>query len=325
MLMRDPLASLPLSAFRVFEAAARLGSFTRAAAELGMTQAAVSWQVKALEQRLDQPLFRRLTREVQLTPAGERLARAATEAMTALRGAVADISDTGEGVLSITTLQTLATLWLAGRLGRFQVAHPEIAVRLDSDPGVVDLLRGEADVALRASRRSEWPGMEAHLLFPSYQTVLATPEAMDRLPEDPRPADLLTLQRVGTQSEWGEWFRTAGVETDGAGADERLRITADTQVLEVAAAQANGGVAIGSPIMFAAEIAAGRLVQPFEVYIGEGGYWLIYPKDRRRARKIAAFRDWILAEVEADPAAQKLLRLRAEGHQPRRPTAASEG
>lgn len=323
--MRDPLASLPLSAFRVFEAAARLGSFTRAAAELGMTQAAVSWQVKALEQRLDQPLFRRLTREVQLTPAGERLARAATEAMTALRGAVADISDTGEGVLSITTLQTLATLWLAGRLGRFQVAHPEIAVRLDSDPGVVDLLRGEADVALRASQRTEWPGMEAHLLFPSYQTVLATPEAMARLPKDPRPADLLTLQRVGTQSEWGKWFRTAGVETDGAGADERLRITADTQVLEVAAAQANGGVAIGSPIMFAAEIAAGRLVQPFEVYIGEGGYWLIYPKDRRRARKIAAFRDWILAEVEADAAAQKLLRLRAEGHQPRRPTAASEG
>lgn len=325
MLMRDPLASLPLSAFRVFEAAARLGSFTRAAAELGMTQAAVSWQVKALEHRLDQPLFRRLPREVQLTAAGERLARAATEAMTALRGAVADISDTGEGVLSITTLQTFATLWLAGRLGRFQVAHPEIAVRLDSDPGVVDLLRGEADVALRASRRTEWRGLESHLLFPSYQTVLATPEAMAQLPADPRPADLLALKRVGTQSEWGDWFRNAGVETDGAGAEEGLRITADTQVLEVAAAQANGGVAIGSPVMFAAELAAGRLVQPFEVYIGEGGYWLVYPKDRRRARKIAAFRDWILGEVQADPAAQKLLRLRSQGFQPRRPTAASDG
>ncbi|PZQ62367.1 MAG: LysR family transcriptional regulator [Phenylobacterium zucineum] len=310
--MRDPLASLPLSAFRVFEAAARLGSFTRAAAELGMTQAAVSWQVKALEQRLDQPLFRRLPREVQLTAAGERLARAATEAMTALRGAVADISDTGEGVLSITTLQTLATLWLAGRLGRFQVAHPDIAVRLDSDSGIVDLLRGQADVAIRSSRRSEWPGMEAVLLFPSAQTVLATPEAMARLPADPQPADLLGIQRVGTQSEWGEWFRNAGVETDGSGADEGLRITADTQVLEVAAAQANGGIAMGSPVMFAAEIAAGRLVQPFEVYIAEeGGYWLVYPKDRRRARKIAAFRDWLLAQVEADPAAQKLLRRRA--------------
>src|SRR3954469_11910699 len=112
--MPDLLAAIPLSAIRVFEAAARLGSFTRAAGELGMTQAAVSWQVKALEQRLDQPLFRRLPRAVALTAAGERLARAATEAMTSLRGALADIADTGEGVLAITTLQTLASRWLAG-------------------------------------------------------------------------------------------------------------------------------------------------------------------------------------------------------------------
>ncbi|MEW5687843.1 MAG: LysR substrate-binding domain-containing protein [Pseudomonadota bacterium] len=311
--MADPLASLPLSAFRVFEAAARLGSFTRAAGELGMTQAAVSWQVKALEQRLDQPLFRRLPREVQLTPAGERLARAATEAMTALRGAVADISDTGEGVLSITTLQTLASLWLAQRLGRFQVAHPEIAVRLAAESAVVDLLRGEADVAIRGSRLTEWPGMEAILLFPSAQTVLATPEAMSRLPPDPTPADLLAIQRIGVDSEWNEWFRAAGVEPAGAVAEGALRLTADTQVLEVAAAQAAGGVAMGSPIMFAGDIAAGRLVQPFEVYIGEdAGYWLVYPKDRRRARKIAAFRDWLLGEVAADPAAQKLLQRRGK-------------
>src|SRR5436853_1562804 len=106
--MNDPLATLPLSAIRVFEAAARLGSFTRAAEELGMTQAAVSWQVKALEKRLDQPLFRRLPREVQLTPAGERLARAAGEALTALRGALTDLTDTGDGVLSVTTLHTFA-------------------------------------------------------------------------------------------------------------------------------------------------------------------------------------------------------------------------
>src|SRR3954452_12768453 len=112
--MTDPLASIPLSAIRVFEAAARLGSFTRAAEELGMTQAAVSWQVKALEQRLDQPLFRRLPREVALTAAGERLARAATEALTALRAAVADLSDTGAGILTITTAHTFATQWLAG-------------------------------------------------------------------------------------------------------------------------------------------------------------------------------------------------------------------
>jgi LysR family glycine cleavage system transcriptional activator len=308
--MADPLASLPLSAFRVFEAAARLGSFTKAAAELGMTQAAVSWQVKALEQRLDQPLFRRLPREVALTAAGERLARAATEAMTALRSAVADLSDSGEGVLKITTLQTFASRWLASRLGIFQVAHPGIAVRLDTDSRVVDLLHGEADLAIRASNRREWPGMESVLLFPSAQTALATPEAMARLPADPRPADLLTVPRVGHEAEWLAWFCNAGVEAVGP-APDGLRLMADNQVLEVAAAQASGGVAIGSPAMFAADIAAGRLVQPFEVYIAEeGGYWLVYPKDRRRARKIAAFRDWLLGEVQADATAQKLLRRR---------------
>ena len=139
--MSDPLASVPLSAIRVFEAAARLGSFTRAAAELGMTQAAVSWQVKALEQRLDQPLFRRLPREVALTPAGERLARAASEAMTVLRSAFADLSASSDGVLSITTLQTFASQWLAPRVGGFQLANPGVAVRFDTSSRLVDLMR----------------------------------------------------------------------------------------------------------------------------------------------------------------------------------------
>src|ERR1700744_6081722 len=106
--MPDILASIPLSAIRIFEAAARLKSFTRAADELGVTQAAVSWQVKALEQRLGQPLFRRLPREVARTEAGERLARAASDAMSLLRAALADLTETGQGVLAISTLQSLA-------------------------------------------------------------------------------------------------------------------------------------------------------------------------------------------------------------------------
>src|SRR5262245_15379143 len=114
--MSDPLATVPLSAIRIFEAAARLGSFTRAADELGVSQAAVSWQVKALEQRLGQSLFHRLPREVAPTASGERLARAASEAVSVLRAALADITETAEGVLAITTLQSFATQWLAPRL-----------------------------------------------------------------------------------------------------------------------------------------------------------------------------------------------------------------
>jgi len=309
--MSDPLATLPLSAVRVFEAAARLLSFTRAAEELGMTQAAVSWQVKALEKRLDQPLFRRLPREVALTPAGERLARAATEAMTALRSAVSDLTDSGAGVLSITVLQTFATQWLAPRLGAFQVDHPEIAVRLDSSQRLVDLMREEFDVGLRGGRDGQWAGMESVFLFPSAQTVLATPQVMAALGETPRPEDLLRVECVGSDEEWTAWYASAGVVRGPPKPGGGPRITADSQVLEVATAMANGAAAIGSPVMFGADIAAGRLFQPFEIYIGDvGGYWLAYPQDRRRARKIAAFRDWLLEHVRADPAAQRQLARR---------------
>ena len=312
--MSDPLATIPLSAIRVFEAAARLLSFTRAAEELGMTQAAVSWQVKGLERRLGQALFRRLPREVALTPAGERLARAASDAMAALRSAVADITESGEGVLAITTLQTFAAHWLARRLGAFQLAHPRLAVRLENDGRLVDLLHEDLDVAIRAMRaeRVEWPGLEAIFLFPSAQTALCTPPVMALLGDPPQPEALLSAPRVGSDVEWGQWFANAGVVAADGSAPQAPRLAADTQSLEVAAALANGAAAMGSPVMFAADIAAGRLFQPFEVYIGEpGGYWLVYPQDRRRARKIAAFRDWIMAQVAADPTAQKLLARRA--------------
>lgn len=303
--MADILASIPLSAIRVFEAAARLLSFTGAAKELGMTQAAVSWQVKALERRLDQPLFRRLTREVALTPSGERLARAASEAMAALRTAVSDISETGEGVLAITTMQTLAERWLAPRLGAFQVSHPKIAVRVETTGRVVDLARGDADVAIRTGD-GDWPGMEAVRLFSTGWTVVGPPEALATLPARPTPAHLLAAPRVGVPVEWQAWFAAAGVEAPPDGASTE-RIAADNQVLEVAAATASGAFALASPIMFAADIAAGRLVQPFDIVAPHAkSYWLVYPADRRRARKIAAFREWIVAAAEADPAAQKL-------------------
>ncbi len=303
--MSDVLAGIPLSAIRVFEAAARLGSFTRAAEELGMTQAAVSWQVKALERRLDQPLFRRLPREVALTPAGERLARAATEATTALRGALADILDRSDGVLAISTLQTLAMQWLAPRLGAFQVAHPQIAVRVETSNRLVDLLREEVDLAIRAGN-GQWPDLEALPLFSAIETPVATPDLLSRLPPIERPEDMLAAPRIGAGWEWDLWFRAAGVTPPPGALDVTPRLAGDAQILEVAAAMAGQGFALASPILYAAEIASGRLVQPFDVTIPMGqGYWLVYPRDRRRARKIAAFRDWLVASVAEDPAVRR--------------------
>jgi LysR family transcriptional regulator, glycine cleavage system transcriptional activator len=291
--MSDPLATIPLSALRIFEAAARLKSFTRAADELGVTQAAVSWQVKALERRLDQPLFRRLPREVVLTAGGERLARACGEAMNLLRTALSDLTEQAEGVLAITTLQSLAIQWLAQRLGAFQIAHPKIAVRLDTNGHLIDLAHEGFDVALR-SGSGDWPGLESHFLFHAGQTPLCAPQLRETLSGLDHPEDLLNAPLIGLDEEWAAWFTAAGISA--APQPARGRLIADMQTIEVGSALAGRGVALGSPILFAPELTQGRLVQPFDILAHRSaGYWLVYPKERRRAPKIAAFRDWLLA------------------------------
>ena len=127
--MVEPLP--PLAATRVFEAAARQLSFTKAAAELGMTQAAVSYQIKVIEDRVGAPLFLRRPRQVQLTETGRRLAAAASQAFDLLRDAYAEARGVTDGMLVINSLQTFATNWLAQHLGSFQIAHPRIAVRIE--------------------------------------------------------------------------------------------------------------------------------------------------------------------------------------------------
>jgi LysR family glycine cleavage system transcriptional activator len=297
--MSDILAAIPLSAIRIFEAAARLKSFTRAAEELGVTQAAVSWQVKALEQRLDQPLFLRRPREVALTPAGERLARASTEAVNLLRAALADLTETAEGVLAVTTLETLAIQWLAPRLGAFQLSHPRLAVRLETTGRVVDLARETIDVAIR-SGAGDWPGMECIRLFPSVATPLLAPSLAERLGPLERPEDLRAAPLIGLAGEWDAWFCAAGAAESQVPSGPRL--VADLQTIEVASALAGQGVVLASPIYFAAELAAGRLIQPFETLTTYNpGVWLVYPAERRRSPKIAAFRAWLTAIVAEDP------------------------
>ena len=294
--MPDTLASIPLNTLRIFEAAARLKSFTRAAEELGVSQAAVSWQVKALEQRLGQALFRRLPREVALTAEGERLARACSEAMNLLRTALADLTETGQGVLVISTLQSLASQWLAPRLGAFQLAHPGIAVRLETAGRLVDLTRENVDVAIRFGRGG-WPGLSADYLFAAGQAPLCAPEVQRQLRIE-RPEDLLVIPRIGSDEEWAVWFASAGLAS--APPSRGPRLISDLQTVEVGAALAGHGVALGTPALFAPEIASGRLVQLFDIPADSPAYWLAYPKDRRRSPKIVAFRDWLLARVAED-------------------------
>lgn len=286
----------PLPAIRCFEAAARLQSFTRAALELGMTQAAVSYQIKQLEDRVGAKLFLRGPRGVELTESGRRLAPAVTEAFAALRAAFADVGDSVEGVLAITAVPTFASNWLAPRLGAFQIAHPEIAVRLDVSGQVVDFARGEADVGIRTGK-GEWPGLTAHLLMNSEYTPMLSPKLLATAGALERPQDLLHLPLIDPEDPWWpSWFAAAGVPAPDLTRRTEMRVGA--QNLAAQAALAGQGAAILTPAFYRAELAEGRLVQPFPlVGRSEHSHWLVYLTARRNAPKIRAFRDWILAAV----------------------------
>lgn len=287
----------PFSAIRAFEAAARLQSFTRAAEELDMTQAAVSYQIKRLEQRLGLVLFQRLPRKVVLTRAGERLAPAVLDSFQALRSAFAQSQARSEAELAITSLPTIGANWLVPRLGGFQLAHPQLAVRLDTGVPLVDLAQGEFDVGIR-NGRGEWPGLCAHFLLPGLYTPLCRPDLIESGALR-TPADLLSLPRIGRERWWRSWLAAAGV--GDAHLSARPGVELGIEQYEVTAAIAGHGVAITSPLFFRSELASGRLVQPFEpVLRDERDYWLAYPEVRRGSAKIRAFRDWLLAQAQAD-------------------------
>lgn len=288
----------PLAAIRVFEAVARHLSFTKAAAELGMTQAAVSYQIKLLEERIGTPLFLRRPRQIALTDTGQRMAPKVAEAFALLGEAYSDARGGAEGTLCVSVLLTFASNWLARHLGSFQVAHPTLAVRVDTSNRIVDFAREDIDVAIR-SGGGEWPGVEAHMLFRADFTPMLSPKLAASIGGVKEPADLLKLPILDpTDDWWREWFARAGVPA------EELRLKPGTsmgaQAYEASAAIAGQGVAILTRALFRAELAEGQLIQPFDL-VGDDGhaYWLVYPAARRNVPKIRAFRDWLLAEVKA--------------------------
>ncbi|MCB8820818.1 transcriptional regulator GcvA [Microvirga rosea] len=301
----------PMSAVRVFEAAARHQSFTRAAEELGMTQAAVSYQIRMLEDRVGAPLFTRHARHVSLTARGSQLAPAVTEAFELLRNAFDGIDEAVQTTLSITTVTTVAANWLVPRLGRFQQLHPGIVVQIDINQQIIDFAKHDFDVGIR-SGTGVWPGLEAHLLFPNQFTPVCSPELLQQA--DLRtPADLLKLPLIAPSDPWWmDWFNSAGVPQ--ADLSNRPDFSLGAQQFEGMAAMAGQGVAMVNPFFFRGDLAAGRLVKPFDLVVtADRSYWIVYPKARRRAAKIQAFRDWLISEVAGD----------AEGSQPPQAQAAS--
>lgn len=294
---------IPLNALRVFEAVSRLMSFTRAGEELGMTQTAVSYQVKLLEGALGELLFRRLPRRIELTEAGERLRPKVSEAFALLDEAMAAARTAADELLVINTTPTFAAHWLARRIGNFQLGDPHIAVRLITDTTVMDFNRDPGDVAIRAGRggKGEWPGLVTHHIMDLDFAPMLSPSLLEWVKPLDSPRDLLKCKLIDPGDPWWRrWFDAAGVPD--ADLEGRPRNLFGSQALEASSAIAGHGVAILTPAFYREELANGRLIMPFDLVASDGsGYWLAYPEQRRSQPKIRAFRDWLLKDIEAHP------------------------
>jgi LysR family glycine cleavage system transcriptional activator len=289
----------PLAAVRTFEAAGRLQNFSRAAEELGLTQAAVSYQIRQLEDRLGRALFVREKGRVRLSETGQRLLPAISNAFATMGDAFAALGSDEADVLTISAPTSFGGTWLSARIGRFQLDYPDLAVRMAMSNDLVDFDASNVDVAVRIGK-GVWPGLRSDFLMRQYLSPLASPAFIEEHAIR-EPADLLRVQRLApNDSWWADWFAAAGVTTPPA--STRRGIELDSQLQEASAVQAGFGVAMMTPLFWQAELASGRMVQPFEtLYVSAGaGMWLVHRDNRVGVRKIERFREWLFAELAKD-------------------------
>jgi LysR family transcriptional regulator of beta-lactamase len=283
---------LPLNALRAFEASARHLSFTRAGIELCVTQAAVSHQVKALEERLGQQLFRRLPRGLALTDEGLALLPALAESFDRIAALVERIgSGEARQVVTLGAVGTFATGWLAPRLPALAAAHPALDLRLFTNNNRVDLAAEGLDLAIRFGDGA-WHATDAVWLMDAPLAPLCTPAVARRLAE---PAALLreTLLRSYRQDEWARWFASFGIEVPPLKGP-----VFDSSLTMIEAALGGLGVALAPAAMFRRQIENGTLVQPYAPGPSSGSYWLTWLKSRQPRGGAHVFRSWLLEEVE---------------------------
>ncbi len=294
--MAQPLPS-PI-ALRSFEAAARHLSFTRAAVELNVTQAAISHQVKALESDLGVRLFRRMTRRIALTGEGAALYGVVGDAFGRIAATVERLRAPGSGgPLTVSLTPYFAAAWLAPRIGRFWRRQPEIELHLHHTIEPVDFRSAAIDLAVEWGD-GDWPGLSTDLLLHVGATPVCSPSLLAGPHPPRRPADLAhhtLLHEIGQQG-WPLWLGAAGVTA----IDARAGPVIDDHNVLMHAAMDGHGVALAEASFIADDVAAGRLAQPFDLVVDIGaGYHVVYPPGACERSKVRAFRDWLLEEAAA--------------------------
>ena len=286
-----------LRALRAFEAASRHLSFTRAADELNVTQAAISHQIKRLEARLGMPLFRRLNRALLLTEAGQSLFLAVNEALELMATAVDRLhrhDQTGE--VTVTTMDSFAATWLVPRLGRFRKLHPEIDIRIITSDVSIDFARETVDLGIRYGY-GDWPGLHVEKLMTEELFPVCSPALLETGPPMNKASDLsrYTLLHDDMRSDWRMWLMAAGVE-DLVDTDRGLSFGHSNLVIQ--AAIHGDGVALARSVLVATSLAEGQLIKPFELALPTNyAYYVVCPEVNLQRPKTKAFREWLFEEA----------------------------
>ncbi|NNE88592.1 MAG: transcriptional regulator GcvA [Silicimonas sp.] len=291
----------PLTALRAFDAAARHMSFAKAADELNVTPAALSFQIKSLEDYLGAQVFRRLNRAIELTDEGRALVPGTRDGFAALTAAWrATQRLTGQSVLTVTAGPAFTSLWLAPRLYTFAAAHPEIELRFSASFNIVDFHRDDVDVAIRFGQGRD-PGLYSLQLFDEWLTPMVTPQMAEsiRRPEDLAKMTLLQDEQtsfIKPPVNWAAWFKVAGVAVDQSDIHGPRFNQADHPV---SAALAGAGALMGRVSLTEAALRDGRLVMPFDLSLKSGAtYRIVCPEGSEERPRVAAFIDWVTSEVD---------------------------
>jgi LysR family glycine cleavage system transcriptional activator len=293
----------PLSALRAFEAAARLVSFSRAADELHVTPAAVSHQIHALEQDLGVKLFNRLNRSIELTASARVLLPGLTEAFAGIQSSVRRLrAHNDTGTLTVTASPSFAAKWLVLRLHRFQEQCLDVDVRISATDDLVDLTKGDFDIAIRYGT-GNYPGLEVELLFTNEVFPACSPQLLANGPPLRTPDDLPLHNLIHDQAverdplvpTWPMWLKAAGVKNVPAATG----LSFNNMHLAMDAAIAGHGVVLAQSTIAAADLAAGRLVRLFSLALPDQfAYYIVTALGTLERPKIRAFRDWLRCEAD---------------------------